>query len=330
MNNVYLASVGTRSGKSLLSIGLAMNYPGKVGFYKPFRENTVNKNGQLMDQDAVLLAEVLKLEGSEKLSPYMYDLFNPVSLKDIVSSYDELRKDKEFMIIEGSRDFANGCSHGISHIDIAEALDAPMVLVSSPSFQSLDSIFMFKYLCDERKIDLKGVVINKSTGPKEKEFLEKKGIPVIGEIPLIPELRTFRVYEITERMELNVIAGRAGMDNSVEEVLVGAMSPQVAVRYMRRSKKKAVITGGDRTEILLAALSTNTSCIIVTGGVMPIRTVMSRADELKIPILLTNEDTLTAAEAIDHLIARIDPKDTEKIDLMRKAIRKDVDLTKIW
>jgi len=307
-----------------------MNYPGKVGFYKPFRENTVNKDGQLMDQDAVLLAEVLKLEGSEKLSPFMYDIFNPVSLKDIAHSYNELSRDKEFMIIEGSRDFANGYAHGISHTDIAEALGASMVLVTSPSFQSIDSIFMFKHLCDERGVDLKGVVINKSAGSKEKEFLEKKGIPVIGEIPMIPELRTFRVYEVTEKMDLKAIAGKSGMDNVVEEVIVGAMSPQVAVRYMRRSKKKAVITGGDRTEILLAALSTNTSCIIVTGGVMPIRTVMSRADELKIPILLTNDDTLTAAEGIDHLIARIDPKDTEKIDLIMKAIKKNVELGKIW
>jgi BioD-like phosphotransacetylase family protein len=253
-----------------------------------------------------------------------------VGLNDIVSRYNELSKGKEFMIVEGSRDFSNGCSHGISHLDIAEALGAPVVLVSSPNFQSLDSVFMFKYLCDERGIELKGVVINKSAGPKEKEFLEKKEITVLGEIPLIPELRTFRVSEITEMLDASVIAGTSGTDNVVEEVIVGAMSPQVAVRYMRRAKKKAVITGGDRTEILLAALSTNTSCIIATGGITPIRTVMSRANELNVPIVLTNEDTLSTAETVDHLIGRIDPKDTEKIDLIRKAIKKNVDLGRIW
>lgn len=330
MKNIYLASVGTRSGKSVLSLGLAMNYPGKVGFYKPFRENMVNWNGESMDQDAVLMAQVLKLEGGEKLSPFMYDLFEPISLDQIVANYKDLSKGKEFMIIEGSRDFANGCSHNISHLDIAEALDSPMILVSSPNHQSIDSIFMFKHLCDERGIDLKGVVINRGTDSKEREFLEKKGVNVLGTIPTIPELRTFRVSEITEKMDAKVLAGEEGMDNIVEEVLVGAMSPQVAVRYMRRAKKKAVITGGDRTEIQLAALSTNTSCIILTGGITPIRTVTARADELKIPILLTNEDTLAAAEVIDHLIARIDPKDKEKIDIITKSIRNNVDLTKIW
>lgn len=330
MKNIYLASVGTRSGKSVLSLGLAMNYPGKTGFYKPFRESMVNWNGKPTDQDAVLLAEVLGIENPEKLSPFAYDIFDPISLDDIVQNYKELSKDKEFMVVEGSRDFANGCSHDISHMDIAKALGSPILLVSSSSHQSIDSIFMFKKLCDDRGLEMKGVVINRSEDSRERKFLEEKGIRVLGEIPNIPELRTFRVSEITEKMNAKLIAGASGLNNVVEDVIVGAMSPQVAVRYMRRSKRKAVITGGDRTEIQLAALSTNTSCIILTGGIMPTRTVMSRADEIGVPILLTEEDTMAATEVIEHLIARIDPSDKEKIELIRKNIRKGVDLDAIW
>jgi len=330
MNNVYLASVGTRSGKSILSIGLAMNYPGKVGFYKPFRENLINRNGNMTDQDAVLLAEVLKLEEGEKLSPFIYDIFKPVSLNEIIAKYTELSKNKEFMIIEGSRDLSNGFSHGISNFDIAQALGAPTVLVSSPNHQSIDSIFMFRHMCDERGMEFKGVVINRGAGPKEKEFLEKNGIRVLGEIPNIPELRAFHVCDIAEKLNAKAITGAAGMDRTVEEVIVGAMDPRDAVRYMQRSRKKAVITGGDRTDILLAALSTDTSCIIVSGGITPSRTVVSRADELGIPIILTDEDALTSAETIDRLIARIDPNDTKKIDLIKAAVKKNVDLDEIW
>ena len=71
MKNVYLVSVGSRSGKSVLSLGLALNYPGKAGFYKPFRESLVTKDGQPMDQDAVLMAKVLDLADGEKLSPFV-------------------------------------------------------------------------------------------------------------------------------------------------------------------------------------------------------------------------------------------------------------------
>lgn len=330
MNKVYLASVGSRSGKSVLSLGMAMNYPGKVGFYKPFRESVITVDGKVMDQDAALMAEILKLENAEKLSPFAYDVFEPISMDDIMRGYDEVCGEKDFMIVEGSRDFANGSAHGISHFDIAKKLDAPLVLVSSTSHQAIDAVFLFKKICEDFDIDFKGVVLNRCKDSEEKTFLEKSGVDVIGEIPDIPELRTFHVSEITENLDAKVIAGEAGMDKIVEDVIVGAMSPQVAVRYMRRSKAKAVITGGDRSEIQLAALSTNTSCIIVTGGIMPSRTVLSRADEINVPIIMTNEDTLAAAEMIEHLIARIDTRDQNKIDLITRGVRKGIDLDSLW
>ncbi len=302
---VYLASVGTRSGKSVLSLGLAMNYPGSVGFYKPFRESLVNIDGKHMDQDAVLMASVLNLHDGEKLSPFVYDIYAPLTIEDVVEGYKAIEGGRDFVIIEGSRDFANGFSHGISHLDIAEAMGTPIILVSSTDHQSLDAVSLFKCLCESRGIELKGVVLNRCTGDKEIKFLESKGINVIGGIPVIPELGTFHVHEITEVIKSKVVAGKKGMNRLVEEILVGAMSPQVAVRYMRRSKCKAVITGGDRTEIMLAALSTNTSCIVVTGGIMPSRMVTSRADEIDVPIIMTDDNTLTVVETLEHLIAQI-------------------------
>jgi BioD-like phosphotransacetylase family protein len=330
MKNVYLASVGARSGKSVISLGLAMNYPGKVGFYKPFRESLVKTNDGIMDQDASLMAEVLRLEEGKKLSPFSYDIFEQVKMDDIVKGYKELCKGKEFMIIEGSKDFANGCAHGLSHADIAESLGAPIILISTASCQSIDTVFLFKELCDRRGLDMIGVVLNKSSNAPERKFLEGRGINVLGEVPVMPELRTFRVSEISEKMDAKAIAGSKGMDNVVETILVGAMSTQSAIQYMRRSKRKAVITGGDRTEIQLAALSTDTSCMIVTGGIKPTHTVLSEANELGVPILMTNEDTLRVAETIEHLIARIDPKDKEKIELVGNNVRSCIDLSLVW
>ncbi|MCL2143869.1 MAG: AAA family ATPase [Methanomassiliicoccaceae archaeon] len=330
MKNVYLASVGARSGKSVISLGLAMNYPGKAGFYKPFRESMIKVNGEPMDQDASLMAEVLGLEEGKKLSPFSYDISEPVSIDDIVKGYKELSKGKEFMIIEGSKDFTNGWAHKLSHMDIAEALNAPIILVSTSSQQSIDTVFMFRELCEQRGLNMTGVILNRCSDCPERRFLEDRGIRVFGEIPAMPELRTFRVSELSEKMDAKVIAGAGGIDNIVETMLVGAMSTQTAIRYMRRSRRKAVITGGDRIEIHLAALSTDTSCMVVTGGIRPSHTVLSRADELNVPILMTNEDTLHVTETIEHLIARIDPKDKEKIEMVRKNVRKGLDLDSVW
>ncbi|MDD3398400.1 MAG: phosphotransacetylase family protein [Candidatus Methanomethylophilaceae archaeon] len=330
MKKVYLASIGQRSGKSVLSLGIARNFPGKVGFYKPFRESMVKWNGTAVDQDAMLMSYVLGWEDKLSLSPFSYDIFDPVGMDDILDAYERLKEGRDLMIIEGSRDLTNGFTHGLSHLDLAKALDAPMVLVSSNSPTSIDGTFMFKSICDQRGLDVRGVVLNKCQGCQERELLESRGIPVLGEIPPIPELRSFRVSEIIEKTSASVLAGEKGLDRMVEDVLVGAMSPQTAIRYMRRGQKKAVITGGDRTEIQLAALSTDTSCIVLTGGITPPRTILARAEEINVPILLLDGDTLAVSEVIEHLIARVDPRDQEKMDIITRRVRAGVDLERLW
>ncbi|MDR0778541.1 MAG: AAA family ATPase, partial [Methanomassiliicoccaceae archaeon] len=248
MNSVYLASMASKSGKSVLSLGLVTNYPGKVGYYKPFRESTIQVNGETMDQDASLMAEAFGLNEGKEMSPFVYDIYEPVKMDDIIAGYKKLCKGKEFMVIEGSRAPSNGYAHNLSHMDIAKALDAPMLLVSPATPKAVDTIFLFIEQCKNRNIDLLGVVINGSTDCPERKFLEDRGVKVLGEVPMLPELKTFRVSEIRGLMNMKVIAGEGGMDNIVETMLVGAMSIQSAIGYMRRSKRKVLITGGDRTE----------------------------------------------------------------------------------
>ena len=57
--------------------------------------------------------------------------------------------------------------------------------------------------------------------------------------------------------------------------------------YFRRKPNKAVITGGDRADIQLAALETSTRCLILTGNLYPSPAVLNRAEELCVPVLLT-------------------------------------------
>ncbi|MCU0861256.1 MAG: DRTGG domain-containing protein, partial [Methanomassiliicoccales archaeon] len=96
------------------------------------------------------------------------------------------------------------------------------------------------------------------------------------------------------------------------------------------SSRKALITGGDRSDIQMAALTTDTSCLVLTGGLYPDKQVIAKAYERKVPILLTSMDTLHAAETIDHLIARIDPEDSLKIEKVRRLVGDNVDIDAVW
>jgi BioD-like phosphotransacetylase family protein len=93
--------------------------------------------------------------------------------------------------------------------------------------------------------------------------------------------------------------------------------------------RKAVITGGDRTDIQLAALTTDVSALILTGNYYPDVRVLSRADELGVPVLLVPGDTYSTVREIATLTGRIKPSDNKKIQLARQIVEEHVDWQRI-
>ena len=80
----------------------------------------------------------------------------------------------------------------------------------------------------------------------------------------------------------------------------------------------AVVTGGDRADIQLAALETSTQCLILTGHLAPQPFIVSRAEDLEIPILSVDLDTLTTVEIIDRAFGQVRLQETIKINCARE------------
>ena len=331
MKSLFVGSVSERSGKTAVSLGLSKNAPGKVGFFKPFKETIVYARNRILDQDAYLMKKVLDIEVEEEvISPCTYDIFRPCSMSTIVDNYNLVREGCDIMIVEGTRDITTGYIHDVSGPAIAQAIGADIVLVSDSSPSALDKIAVISHLLKDYNIEFGGVILNMTDDPAVEAFLQEKGINVLGSIPSMDELKRFRVREIVETLGAEVIIGDENLDRPVEEMMVGAMTPESAIKYMRRVGRKALITGGDRSDIQMAALSTDTSCLILTGGLYPVKTVVSKAYEKGVPILLVRYDTLTAAEMVEHLIARIDSEDDVKINLISAAVKNNINLDAIW
>lgn len=331
MRSLYLGSVVERSGKSMVTLGLAKNHPGKVGFFKPFKEHVMRQEDRVIDQDAYLMRHALKLGlPEEMLCPYSYDVFRSVRMDDVLSAYKRVSCDCDLMLIEGTRDVTTGYMNDVSGMAIAEATGSDMVLISTPDPAALDKIAMLKKFLSSYKVNLKGVILNKTDDLSVSNFLESKGVKVLGCIPHIPEMTYFSVKEVVEAISADVVVCGDHLDRTVEDVFIGAMSNETAVRYMRRHARKAIITGGDRSDIQLSALSTNTSCLILTGGMYPANQVVSKAYEKGVPILVTRYDTMTASDLVEHLTARIEPEDAEKMRLVERAVQENVDLEEVY
>jgi BioD-like phosphotransacetylase family protein len=328
---LYIGAVVERTGKTMLTLGLAKNCPGKVGYFKPFKEDIIPVDDRLVDMDAFLMKRVLGLElDEESLSPCRYDLFRPTTMERLLKAYDKVKCDFDYMLIEGARIIQTGYLHDVSGLAFSEAVGADVILVTTSHPNGVERVGMLKRLMETYKLNFKGVILNQTDDPAIEALLNEKGISVLGSIPTIKELKYYRVKEVADALGADVIVGEEGLNRIVEEVTIGAMRPETAIKYLRRIAKKAVITGGDRSDIQIAALSTDTSCLILTGGLYPEKTVIAKAYEEQIPILLVRYDTATTAEMVEHLIARIDPEDQGKIDLITKVVREHIDLSRIW
>jgi BioD-like phosphotransacetylase family protein len=318
--------VSERSGKTVVALGLALNFKGVLGFYKPIRENLIPVEGNLVEEDAYLMKHVLELEDESLLSPFTYNLFRGIKAEDIICGLNRICSDKEAVLFEGTKDISTGFVHNVSSIQIAKMLSAEILLVTD--IYSLDRVAMTKLLLDKLKVKLKGVVLNQSQDPGFENYMIKRGIKIVGSIPFLTELKALHAHEIAEELGGEVIV--EGEDRPIERILIGAMTPESALKYFRQVPAKAVITGGDRADLQLAALSTSTSCLVLTGGLYPANHVIARAQELGVNVILVHLDTLTAAERLERLTARIDPFDRQKISLIKETVRQNLDIDAIW
>ncbi|MGL6135459.1 MAG: DRTGG domain-containing protein, partial [Prochlorococcaceae cyanobacterium] len=135
--------------------------------------------------------------------------------------------------------------------------------------------------------------------------LERLGIPVLGVMPRSPLLRSVTVEELVRRLQAEVLCSHDRLDLLVETLSIGAMNVNSAMEFFRRRRNMAVVTGADRTDIQLAALEASTQCLILTGVGDPLPQLVTRAEELDVPLLKVEHDTLTTVEVIEQAFGHV-------------------------
>jgi len=86
-----------------------------------------------------------------------------------------------------------------------------------------------------------------------------------------------------------------------------------AMKYFRKTPNKAVITGGYRNNIKIAALETSTKCLILTGDENPGEVVVGKAMMARNPILLVRGYTFFAVEKVESLLGKIHFKGEKRL-----------------
>ena len=84
-----------------------------------------------------------------------------------------------------------------------------------------------------------------------------------------------------------------------------AMNVNSAMEFFRKRRNMAVVTGADRTDIQLAALEASTQCLILTGAGEPLPQLINRAEELDVPLLKVEHDTLATVGVIEQAFGHV-------------------------
>jgi BioD-like phosphotransacetylase family protein len=343
MEKVVIASMRKGAGKTSTIVGIAGALNRKMAYVKPFGDRTLYRKKRLWDYDSALISSLFGLKEDpvdmsigfdhSKLR-YMYDEEGTKQrLLEIIGSIDS---DKEILFIEGGRDLTYGISVHLDTLSLVKYTGSKLFLVVSGEEDAIiDDLLFLKRHVDLAGVKLAGVIINKVQHLDEFQSthlpaIEKEGIRVVGVIPFQNELTYFSVYSLSERLFAKVITGEGGLKRVVKNIIIGAWSANVFLQNpLFKKENKLVITGGDRTDMILASLESDTSGIILTNNILPPSNIISKASERNIPLLMVFADTYQTARQIENLEPLLTKDDAEKVDLLKQLAQKHLNLNEI-
>ena len=238
-------------------------------------------------------------------------------------------------LLEAAGSMSEGLLYGLSLPQLARALRAPVVLVHSwQDTCSADPLLQAREQLGGLLADVVLNAVNPDGVNQLREevepALERLGIPVLGVMPRSPLLRSVTVEELARRLDATVLCCRDRLDLLVETLSIGAMNVNSAMEFFRRRRNMAVVTGADRTDIQLAALEASTQCLILTGAGDPLPQLISRAEELEVPLLKVEHDTLTTVEVIEATFGHVRLNETVKATYAFRLVEEHCNFERLY
>lgn len=358
MKKVYVAATRQNDGKTITCLGLVSALRKRmpnVGYIKPVGQRYVEINGHRIDEDALLIKDVFRLEGDiQDMSPiaipqgfteaYIENPNREALATSILASFNRVAEGKDLVLVEGTGHAGVGSVFDMSNGDVAKLLGTKVILVSSGGIgRPIDEIILNKAMFDQFGVDILGVIVNKVQEEKYEKIdrvvrkgLERKGLEVLGVMPYRQVLSSPTIEQLMKDIDGRLLSGEAGLQNSVARIVVGAMSPHEALDFF--GPDALLITPGTREDIILAAMSScvvgvgKLNCmsgIILTGGTEPHPNIMHLIRRTLIPVIIVEDDTFSTVAKIDRLIVKIRSEDHEKIEATEELVEEFVDLDRV-
>lgn len=344
---LLIGSTETYSGKSATVLGLFHQLQQKgldIAYGKPLGNYLAGESAsEIAEADVQFVAQLLNLP-PQRLLPTILTLDertirNRLCGEDKTDYRQSLKQYLQMPVgdlalLEGPGTLEEGSLFDMRLLQVAEILNAEILLVARyKSVFSVEPLISARRRLGDRVI---GVLLNdiprdrlETVETEIRPYLEQRSIPVLGMLPKNNLLRSVSVQELVNQLQAEVLCRGDRLNLMVESLAIGAMNVNSALRYFGQRRNMAVVTGGDRVEIQLAALESSTQCLILTGKLPPPTFILKKAEELEIPILSVDLDTLTTVEIIDRTFGQVRIHEAIKVECIRQLMTKHFDIDRL-
>ena len=336
---IYIATLESHSGKSMISLGLMRTLLGKmmkVGYFRPIINDT--PSGERDNHiDTILSYFKLNIPYEDTFAFTRSEVINKRNqgkagevIDTIISKYKKLEEDFDFILVEGS-DFSgegNVFEFDVNTV-IAKNLGIPVIIVVSGQNKTWEQLLGNQQMAyrafKDKEVQVIAMVSNKifeeNLEPAKKNMrgILPEDVGVFA-IPLIPTLNNPTLKEIVKALDGKVLIGEDFLDNQSGSFGVGAMQLR---NYLTTLKDESlVITPGDRADIILGALQANISSnyprisgIILTGGLTPEESILKLIEGLSdiVPIISVQEGTFHVTNKVGDIKSNIYADSIQKI-----------------
>ena len=337
---IYIATLESHSGKSLISLGLMRTLLGKtarVGYFRPIIDDP--KAGEKDNHlDTVLSYFDLKLPYEDSYAFTTSQVFNMLNkdgsdeiIDSIIQKYKKLEDEFDFVLVEGSDFSSEGSVFEFDeNVLIAKNLGLPVVIVASGENKSEEALMANLQMAYQTFIRKEVKVLAIFSNKIQYDNLQiaisgmRKFLPAevgVFAIPMIESLANPTLKEIVEVLKGKILFGEEFLNNQSGNFGVGAMQLRNYLNHLKH--ESLVITPGDRADIILGALQANISTnyprisgIILTGGLIPEDSILRLIEGLSqvVPIISVEDGTFNVTNKVGAIKSNIYADSIQKVE----------------
>jgi len=307
MATLIIASISDRSGKTAIAAALAQRLgtdESRVAVGK------ASAGGSAESVDAGVFASLLP--------------DNPAvsgGVSEIASKISSAANSSKIAVIEGSSDAK-------SNLDLANETDGLILLIARYG-ETVTAA------AKEYGSRLAGVIVNGLPKYRSEDAdgtlasdLETAGAKLFGSIPDDRRMLAPKLGQVAEILGGQFLSGEDESDRLLDNFLIGGLVLDWGPFYFSSRNNTGVIVRGDRPDVQLAAIQTDTTrALVLTKGVRPVEYVIYEAAQRGIPLVVVPGNTHDVAEQLESLQPQVRFDHADKLTRMVDLIAEHVDIS---